>query len=600
MNLHARLMLIALTLLLVSSTILAQQTERTIKKQVLPDEPIEIIEIQHNQEQAEVLGQPKATNPKFSDLVKLRNTGKDWYKQLSFKVKNISSKSIVFLSLELQVPKLGTMETPVTVPLIFGESPTGQVNSASTSTSRKIAPNATFKLRLTNSMQVFLTDFLATHNVDNVDEINIFIDMVVFDDGAGWKSGNLIKQDPTNPLRWRVKKSDATESRLKPQPAMSMAGVFSSSSDLVKKDLSSKLWVGFGTFNRSWIQQTKFTSAGTHLFSAADVATPNPSCKYFDHFELQVCGTANPYTCGSCFVKQDYAYQGGYSTKGQLILETLPCSNNADCGCTGTTKQVYKFRLSGPCTQTACNRTCEVGERLTSSCECVDDEVGGGGGCAEPAVISCLAELPPPTDNGGACPEYTVDCQPCRDSCASSPILIDVRGDGFRLTDAADGVEFDIDGNPDRIKERLSWTQADSDDAWLALDRNHNGIIDSGRELFGNYSPQPASPDHNGFLSLAEFDKRDKGGTSDGVIDTRDSIFANLRLWQDMNRNGTSEPEELKTLPDLDVEILHLDYKESKRVDEHGNQFRYRAKVRDARGALVGRWAWDVFLQRAQ
>ena len=63
-----------------------------------------------------------------------------------------------------------------------------------------------------------------------------------------------------------------------------------------------------------------------------------------------------------------------------------------------------------------------------------------------------------------------------------------------------------------------------------------------------------------------------------------------------MNHNGVSEPQELHALSELHIKALELDYKISKRTDQFGNQFKYRAKVRDTRHGQVGRWAWDVFL----
>jgi hypothetical protein len=181
----------------------------------------------------------------------------------------------------------------------------------------------------------------------------------------------------------------------------------------------------------------------------------------------------------------------------------------------------------------------------------------------------------------------------------SSPIIVDTARDGYDLTDVKRGVAFDLDA--DGNAEQVAWTRAGSDDAFLAMDRNGNGRIDDGSELFGDHTPADA-PDRftpNGFEALAFFHHPAYGPSlPDGQINAQDAAFARLLLWRDVNHNGISEPDELTSAAAAGVVSIGTDYKEKRRVDRFGNQFRQKGQIAWTDGATEP--VFDIWLLSRQ
>lgn len=178
--------------------------------------------------------------------------------------------------------------------------------------------------------------------------------------------------------------------------------------------------------------------------------------------------------------------------------------------------------------------------------------------------------------DGGA--EGTDPSSPAGDGSGTEPIVIDLDRQGFQFTDAAGGVLFDLDA--DGALDQVSWTAADAEDAFLVWDRNGNGTIDDGKELFGDKTEQPPSNDPHGFVALAVLDQPEHGGNEDGWITESDQVFESLKLWLDLDHDGISQPSELATLAEKGVAGISLDIVDTRRHDRHGNFLRFKSQVR--------------------
>ncbi|MGY2172782.1 hypothetical protein ACW9I7_30020, partial [Pseudomonas gingeri] len=130
------------------------------------------------------------------------------------------------------------------------------------------------------------------------------------------------------------------------------------------------------------------------------------------------------------------------------------------------------------------------------------------------------------------------------------PLTLDLDGDGIETVSANSGITFDFDA--DGVRTGTGWVKGD--DGFLVLDRNGNGQVDNGFELFGvDTIKSDGTKASNGFDALKDLDSN-----GDGVFDERDTEFVNVRVWQDKNQDGVSQASELKSLSELHIQSINL------------------------------------------
>lgn len=147
----------------------------------------------------------------------------------------------------------------------------------------------------------------------------------------------------------------------------------------------------------------------------------------------------------------------------------------------------------------------------------------------------------------------SISNDPIEEPAKSDPLIFDLNGNGVETSGLAKGTKFDI--NADGINDQVSFVSGG--DAFLAYDKNGNGVIDNGSELFGDQNGA-----RNGYEELAKYDDN-----KDGIIDKNDQIYDKLKLFS-LNSN---QQQQLDSLSEHQIKLINLGYQQQQQSTAQGD-----------------------------
>jgi hypothetical protein len=167
-----------------------QNLKRRIVEQAAFEGPVEVVSL-------EIEGNPA----RFNDSI---FAGKDWLKSLQLELKNLHDKSIVHMRVELEIAPAGKMDAPLFLSLTFGIRPRRLMAELDAKTLKKLAPNKTQKLAVSEETSDFLNRYMKEQEIEDIDKVKVQVAFIIFEDGVAWGKGQTLRQDIKNPDTWWV------------------------------------------------------------------------------------------------------------------------------------------------------------------------------------------------------------------------------------------------------------------------------------------------------------------------------------------------------------------------------------------------------------